>query len=87
MRDGIFVSYSHADRAWLAELQQVLKSLPDDVRITLWDDTRIAPGSFRVHVLRQCAATLGRWELRSMHCRRQSGDAASGFLASRAKSQ
>jgi hypothetical protein len=45
MRDGIFVSYSHADRAWLAELQHVFQSLPGAVRIEAWDDTRIVPGS------------------------------------------
>lgn len=45
MRDGIFVSYSHADRDWLGQLQHVLKSLPDAIRVDAWDDTRIAPGS------------------------------------------
>ena len=45
MRDGIFVCYSHTDRGWLAELQQVLQSLPGAVRVSAWDDTRIAPGS------------------------------------------
>ena len=45
MRDGIFVSYSHADRAWRAELQHVLERLPGAVRVDVWDDTRIAPGS------------------------------------------
>lgn len=45
MRDGIFVSYSHADRAWLGELQHVFQSLPGGVRVEVWDDTRIVPGS------------------------------------------
>lgn len=45
MRDGIFASYSHADRAWLTELQHVFESLPGAVRVDVWDDTRIAPGS------------------------------------------
>ena len=45
MRDGVFVSYSHADRAWLAELQHVFASLQGTVRVDVWDDTRIAPGS------------------------------------------
>ncbi len=45
MRDGIFVSYSHADRDWLGQLQQVLTNLPNGVRVDAWDDTRIAPGS------------------------------------------
>ena len=45
MRDGIFVSYSHADRAWLGQLQQVFQRLQGAVRIEVWDDTRIVPGS------------------------------------------
>jgi hypothetical protein len=45
MRDGIFVSYSHADHAWLAELQHVFASVAGAVRVDAWDDTRIAPGS------------------------------------------
>ena len=45
MRDGIFVSYSHADRAWLGELQRVFESLPGAVRVDVWDDTRLVPGS------------------------------------------
>jgi hypothetical protein len=45
MRAEIFVSYAHADRAWLAGLQNLLKDLPREVRVALWDATRIAPGS------------------------------------------
>lgn len=45
MRDAIFVSYSHADREWLTQLQQVFRNLPDAVRVDAWDDTRIPPGS------------------------------------------
>jgi hypothetical protein len=45
MRDGIFVSYSHSDRDWLGQLQQVLGKVPEGIRVDLWDDTRIAPGS------------------------------------------
>ena len=45
MRDGIFVSYSHSDRDSLGQLQQVLGKVPEGIRVDLWDDTRIAPGS------------------------------------------
>ena len=45
MRDGIFVSYSHADRNWLGRLQQVLGNVAGGIRVAFWDDTRIVPGS------------------------------------------
>ena len=45
MRDGIFVSYAHADREWLGQLRHVLNHLPNGIRVHAWDDTRIAPGS------------------------------------------
>jgi hypothetical protein len=45
MRDTIFVSYSHEDRNVLSELQSALSSLPEHVRFTTWDDTRISPSS------------------------------------------
>lgn len=32
MRDAIFVSCAHADRAWLIELQQVSTKVPGEVR-------------------------------------------------------
>lgn len=44
MRDGIFISYAHADGDWFVELQQALAPL-QDVRFAVWDDTRIAPAS------------------------------------------
>lgn len=41
----VFVSYSHADSAWLDRLKVHLKPLQRDYAIDIWDDTRITPGS------------------------------------------
>jgi TIR domain len=41
----IFVSYSHADAKWLKRLRVHLTPLERDGSISLWDDTRIRPGS------------------------------------------
>lgn len=41
----VFVSYSHADRPWLLRLQIHLKPLERIGTISLWDDTRLKPGS------------------------------------------
>jgi hypothetical protein len=41
----VFVSYSHADLAWLERLQVHLAPLQRDGVFSLWDDTRIEPGS------------------------------------------
>jgi hypothetical protein len=45
MRDGIFVSYSHADQDWLEQLQLNLRELPAEVAISLWSDRRILPAA------------------------------------------
>ncbi|HZI20290.1 MAG TPA: toll/interleukin-1 receptor domain-containing protein [Pyrinomonadaceae bacterium] len=44
MRSQVFISYSHKDRSWLEQLQEHLKPLEREGRITRWDDTRIASG-------------------------------------------
>lgn len=44
-RNLIFVSYSHADAKWLERLRVHLKPLQRQGAITLWDDTKIKPGS------------------------------------------
>lgn len=44
-RNNIFVSYSHKDREWLEKLQVYLKPLFPDGGITVWDDTKLTPGS------------------------------------------
>lgn len=45
MRDTVFVSYSHADRAALSELEAVLDRVEPRVNITLWNDARISPAA------------------------------------------
>jgi hypothetical protein len=45
MRDTIFVSYSHSNQYWLAQIQPLLRSAAEGLRVDAWDDTRIAPGS------------------------------------------
>ena len=42
---SVFVSYSHADEAWLERLRVHLKALQHEgLRIDCWDDRRIKPG-------------------------------------------
>lgn len=41
----VFVSYSHADRKWVDRLRVHLKPLERHGAVTLWDDSRIRPGS------------------------------------------
>lgn len=43
-RNEIFVSYSHKDSQWLADLQDMLKPLTRKRTISLWDDTKIRGG-------------------------------------------
>lgn len=44
-RPRLFVSYSHADSKYLAELKLVLAPLIREDRILFWDDTRIQAGA------------------------------------------
>jgi len=44
-RNKIFISYSHKDKAWLANLQTVLKPLIRKSDISVWDDTKIKVGA------------------------------------------
>ncbi|MDX2241455.1 MAG: TIR domain-containing protein [Leptolyngbyaceae cyanobacterium bins.302] len=45
IRDQIFISYSHQDKAWLTKLQTMLKPLIRDKVISVWDDTHIKVGA------------------------------------------
>lgn len=44
LRKNIFVSYSHADQAWLERLKIHLAPYLRGESLRLWDDTKIAPG-------------------------------------------
>jgi len=44
-RTNIFISYSHKDARWLERLRLHLKPLINDNEISVWDDTKIQPGS------------------------------------------
>lgn len=44
-RQGIFVSYSHEDKAWLDEFRTYVAPLARKQKLDLWDDTRIAAGA------------------------------------------
>jgi hypothetical protein len=44
-RDQVFISYSHKDKAWLEKLQTMLKPLVRRNSISVWEDTKIKPGS------------------------------------------
>ncbi len=44
-RRSVFISYSHQDKSWLERLRVHLKPLERDLKIDIWDDSEIAPGS------------------------------------------
>jgi hypothetical protein len=43
-RTRVFISYSHADKAWLERLKRHLKPVVREGRLDYWDDTHIRPG-------------------------------------------
>jgi uncharacterized protein YegL len=43
-RDQVFISYSHADRKWLRELQTHLMPYLRSTMMTVWDDSQITAG-------------------------------------------
>jgi ABC-type branched-subunit amino acid transport system substrate-binding protein len=44
-RNQVFISYSHQDTAWLDRLKIMLAPLMHTQTISVWDDTKIAPGT------------------------------------------
>src|SRR4051794_21762873 len=57
MRDKVFISYSHCDRAALDRLHVFLKPLERKGLIDLWDDTRIRPSQDWREEIDQALAT------------------------------
>lgn len=45
VREGLFISYSHQDRKWLERLQTSLRPYTRSYQVSVWDDTKIKPGS------------------------------------------
>ena len=43
-RTKVFISYSHADKAWLERLKRHLKPVVREGRLDYWADTHIRPG-------------------------------------------
>jgi hypothetical protein len=44
-REGVFISYSNEDRAWLDRLKTMLAPFTRRKKISVWDDTWIKPGN------------------------------------------
>ncbi len=45
MNNDVFISYCHEDKKWLEQLQKMLKPLLRNNSISIWDDTKIRPGT------------------------------------------
>ena len=45
IRDKVFISYSHKDQEWLAQLQTMMKPLVRSGAVLLWADTMIRTGA------------------------------------------
>jgi peptidyl-prolyl cis-trans isomerase B (cyclophilin B) len=44
-RTKVFISYSHQDKDWLYRLRIHLKPLEREYQVSIWDDTKIKPGT------------------------------------------
>ncbi|MGE3805268.1 MAG: toll/interleukin-1 receptor domain-containing protein [Gemmataceae bacterium] len=56
-RDKVFLSYSHKDKKYLAELETHLKPLERTHRITSWSDSQIKAGSEWFNDIQEAVAT------------------------------
>jgi hypothetical protein len=45
MRDSVFFSYCREDYRWLNELKASLANIENEVRLNVWDDSRISPAA------------------------------------------
>lgn len=58
VRNGIFISYSHADKKWLERLKIHLKPLERDHDVVVWNDTKLRKGDkWRVEISKALAST------------------------------
>jgi TOMM system kinase/cyclase fusion protein len=59
IRDKVFISYSHKDQEWLAQLQTMMKPIVRSGAVLLWADTMIRTGAdWREHI--QTALTTAK---------------------------
>lgn len=56
-KNGIFISYSHHDQSWLEALRVHLDYLEKEYQLSIWDDTRISPGSNWMEEIEQAIAS------------------------------
>lgn len=57
MRDAVFFSYSREDQRWLSELKTALAAGGNDVRLNVWDDSRISPSEQWPREIEEALAT------------------------------
>ncbi len=50
-RNQVFISYSHKDKRWMADLETHLKPHVRDGSVTTWSDKQIAPGSDWIYAI------------------------------------
>lgn len=56
-RSGVFISYSNYDRKWLESLRVHLSYLEKEHRFTIWDDSKIRPGSDWRHEIKHAISS------------------------------